>query len=192
MNALENEYTDEKEIDEVSNIQDENIGDLIYQTEYSISKDEAFEGLKKSGIIKTVDGRAILYTLILIVAIVIFLLAYFKDGNINNLIFAVISFVVILIIIIVPLVSLNRLAKLNANGNIINLKIYENCMQIFCNANSWYIPLDTTNGMKKCKNVIILKRVRDNQLFLIPLKAIDDSLKQMVLNTLESGTFDFY
>lgn len=192
MTALENEYTDEKELDEVGNIPKENIGEMLYQTEYSISKEEAFEGLKKSGIIKTVDGRAILYTIILIIAIALFSLSYFKDGNINNLIFAIISFVLILIIIIVPLASISRLAKENANGNVINLKIYENSVQIFCNANSWYIPLDSTNGMKRCKNVIILKRVCDNQLFLIPLRAINDVNRDKVISTLENGTFDFY
>ena len=164
---------------------------LVYESEYQIKKQEAYEGLKKSGMIKTVGGRSIIYTIMLVLAIAGFMTAYVMQSNVNHLIFAIISFLVLVIVWAVPYISLNRLAKVNANGNTIKFKVFDSSLQIYCNQNSWYIPLDNSNKMKICKNVIVIKRLKDNQLFVIPLGAIDDSKKDEVIEVLKKGTLSY-
>lgn len=163
----------------------------VYKTEFSLTKAEALEGLKKSGIIKTTDRRLIIYIVILVVAVILFLLTYFKNGDINNLIFAVISFVILVIMAVVPSVYLIRLARENANGNVIHFELYKDSIHILCNKNKWYIPLDDTNGVKFCNNVIIIKRSSDNQLFLIPLRVIKEEKFDEVTGIIRLGTFGF-
>ena len=132
--------------------------------------------------------RIVIYTVILLLAIAGFIAAYVIRNNINDLIFSFISLAVLVIIWLIPHFSLDKLAKVNANGNVIKFKVYDRSLQIFCNNNSWYIPLDNSNRMKLCKNVIIIKRIKDNQLFVIPLRAIEDDKTEAVLEVLKKGT----
>ena len=111
---------------------------LIYENEYIISKNEAYEGLKNSGMIKTAGTRIVIYTVILLLAIAGFIAAYVIRNNINDLIFSFISLAVLVIIWLIPHFSLDKLAKVNANGNVIKFKVYDRSLQIFCNNNSWY------------------------------------------------------
>lgn len=165
--------------------------ELVYEGEYIIKKTEAYEGLKNSGMIKTIGARTIIYTIILLIAITGFVSVYVLQQNINNLILAVISLVVLAIIWIIPRYSLNKLAKLNANGNVIKFSVYNNSLQILCNDNSWYIKLNNSNRMKLCKNVLIIKRVKDEQLFVIPLRAIEESKRDDVIELLKKGTLSY-
>ena len=57
---------------------------LIYENEYIISKNEAYEGLKNSGMIKTAGTRIVIYTVILLLAIAGFIAAYVIRNNING------------------------------------------------------------------------------------------------------------
>lgn len=165
--------------------------ELVYQGEYKIEKAEAYEGLKNSGMVKTIGARTIIYTVILLIAIAGFISVYVLQQNINNLILAVFSSIVLAIIWIIPRYSLNKLAKLNANGNLIKFSVYNNSLQILCNENSWYIKLNNSNRMKLCKNVLIIKRVKDDQLFVIPLRAIEESKQEEVINLLKKGTLSY-
>lgn len=165
--------------------------ELIYENEYIIKKDEAYEGLKNSGMIKTVGARTIIYTFILLFAIGCFIVAYVFKDNFTDLFLAVVSFIVLIMIWLIPHYSLNKLAKLNANGNIIKFSVYSNSLQILCNENSWYIKLNNSNRMKLCKNVIIIKRVKDDQLFVIPLCAIEESKREEVISRLKKGTLSY-
>ena len=45
--------------------------------------------------------------------------------------------------------------------------------------------------MKLCKNVIIIKRVKDDQLFVIPFRAIDESKRDEVIALLKKGTLSY-
>ena len=128
---------------------------------------------------------------ILLIAIGCFIIAYVFKDNFTDLFLAVVSFVVLIIIWLIPHFSLNKLAKLNANGNIIKFSVYSNSLQIRCNENSWYIKLNNSNRMKLCKNVIIIKRVKDDQLFVIPLRAIEESKRDEVISRLKKGTLSY-
>lgn len=165
--------------------------ELIYENEYKIKKDEAYEGLVNSGMIKTVGAKTIIYTIILIVAIACFIVAYVYENKFRDLFLTVVSFGVLVIIWLIPKFSLNKLARLNANGNIIKFSVYSNSLQIRCNENSWYIKLNNSNRMKLCKNVIVIKRVKDNQLFVIPLRAIEESKRDEVIGLLKKGTLSY-
>ena len=193
---MENNGDNIKEIlDEVHNSEEiskcRSKDELIYDGEYSLKKSEAYEGLKNAGIIKTTGKRSVGYTIILLVAIICFSVAYVIQKNINDIIFAVVSFAVLVAVWVVPKISLNNLAKANANGNVIRFKLYTNSLQIFCNENSWYIPLDNSNRMKKCENIIMIKRIKDDRLFVIPLRSIEEDKKDIVLETLKKGTLSF-
>ncbi len=165
--------------------------ELIYENEYKIKKDEAYEGLKNSGMIKTVGAKTVIYTIILIVAIAGFIFAYVYKNSFIDIFLTVFSFIVLVMIWLIPSFSLNKLAKLNANGNTIKFSVYSNSLQILCNENSWYIKLNNSNRMKLCKNVIIIKRVSDDQLFVIPLRAIDESRRDEVIDLLKKGTLSY-
>lgn len=165
--------------------------ELVYEGEYSIQKAEAYEGLKNSGMIKTIGVRTVIYTIILLLAIAGFIMAYVFQQNFNDLFFAVIALIVLAIIWIIPAYSFNKLAKLNANGNVIKFSVYNNSLQILCNDNSWYIRLNNSNRMKLCKNVLIIKRVKDEQLFVIPLRAIEESKRAEVIELLKQGTLSY-
>ena len=165
--------------------------ELVYEGEYSIKKSEAYEGLKNSGMIKTIGARTVIYTVILLIAIAGFISVYVVQKDVNILILAVISLIVLAIIWIIPRYSLNKLAKLNANGNVIKFSVYNNSLQILCNDNSWYIKLNNSNRMKLCKNVLIIKRVKDEQLFVIPLRAIEESKRDEVIDLLKKGTLSY-
>lgn len=163
---------------------------FIYENEFILKKQESYQALKNSGMIKTTGSRSIAYTIILIIAIAGFLSSYIIQNDVHNLAFAIISFIVMVVIWLVPYFYLNKLAKVNTNGNVIKYKLFNRSLQVFCNENSWYIPLDNSNRMKVCKDVIVIKRVKDDQLFVIPLRAIDDN--QLVVHTLEKGMLELY
>lgn len=164
--------------------------ELIYENEFILKKSETYEGLKNSGVVKTIGPRSIIYTIILVLAIGGFIVAYVVQQNINDIIFAVISFTVLILVWIVPFFYLNNLAKANVNGNVIKLKVYNNILQILCNENKWNITLDNSNKIKFCQNVIIVKRIKDEQLFLIPKRAIEQDKKEEVINILKKGMLD--
>ncbi|MEE0858187.1 MAG: hypothetical protein U0M12_01800 [Acutalibacteraceae bacterium] len=193
---MDNNGDNIKEIlDEVHNSEEiskcRNKEELIYEGEYSLKKSEAYEGLKNAGIVKTTGKRSVGYTFILLVAIICFSIAYVIQRNINDIILAVVSFAVLIAVWVVPKVSLNNLAKTNANGNVISFKVYNSSLQIFCNENSWYIPLNNSNRMKKCENIIMIKRIKDDRLFVIPIRAIEEDKRDIVLETLKKGTLSF-
>lgn len=164
---------------------------LIYENEFIIKKDEAYEGLVNSGMVKTVGEKAVIYTIILIVAIFCFIVAYVYENNFRDLFLTVVSVGVLVVIWLIPKFSLNKLARLNANGDTIKFSVYSNSLQIRCNENSWYIKLNNSNRMKLCKNVIIIKRVKDDQLFVIPFRAIDESKRDEVIALLKKGTLSY-
>lgn len=164
---------------------------LIYENEFIIKKDEAYEGLVNSGMVKTVGEKAVIYTIILIVAIFCFIVAYVYENNFIDLFLTVVSVGVLVVIWLIPKFSLNKLARLNANGDTIKFSVYSNSLQIRCNENSWYIKLNNSNRMKLCKNVIIIKRVKDDQLFVIPLRAIEESKRDEVIDLLKKGTLSY-
>lgn len=165
--------------------------ELVYEGEYSINKSEAYEGLKNSGMIKTVGARTVIYSIILVFAITCFIIAYIFKNNSIDLAGAIFSAIVLGIILIIPKYSLTKLAKLNANGNLVKFSVYNNSLHILCNENSWYIKLNNSNRMKICKNVLIIKRSKDDQLFVIPLRAIEENKKEEVIAVIKKGTLSY-
>lgn len=160
----------------------------LYENEFILKRNESYEALKNSGIIKTVGSRSVIYTVILLIAVLLFVSAYVMQKNFHDLVFAFISLVVLAVVWLVPHFYISKLAKVNTNGQVIKYKLFKRSLQIFCNENSWYIPLDNSNRIKICKNVIVIKRMKDDQLFVIPLRVTDD--KGLVLDTLKRGMLD--
>lgn len=160
----------------------------LYENEFILKRNESYEALKNSGIIKTVGSRSVIYTVILLIAVLLFVSAYVMQKNFHDLVFAFISLVVLAVVWLVPHFYISKLAKVNTNGQVIKYKLFKRSLQIFCNENSWYISLDNSNRIKICKNVIVIKRMKDDQLFVIPLRITDD--KGLVLDTLKRGMLD--
>lgn len=165
-------------------------GILVYENEFTLTDAEAYDGLKNSGMIKTTGIRSVVYTVLLLLAMAGFIFSYAVKGNFNDIVFTFISAAVLVIVWTVPLISLKKLAKANANGNSIKFRLYEDCLHILCNDNSWLIELDNSNKIRISKNVIIIKRLKDNQLFVIPLRAVADRSKERVLGILRKGMMD--
>ena len=165
-------------------------GILVYENEFTLTNADAYDGLKNSGMIKTTGLRSIVYTVLLLIAMAGFIFSYTVKGNFNDIIFTVISAAVLAVVWIAPYASLKKLARANANGNVIKFRLYEDCLHILCNDNSWLIELDNSNKMRVSKNVIIIKRLKDSQLFVIPLRAVADRSKERVLGILRKGMMD--
>ena len=165
-------------------------GILVYENEFIITNAEAYDGLKNSGMIKTTGVRSVVYTVLLLIAMAGFIFSYTVKGNFNDIVFTFISAVVLAIVWTVPLISLKKLAKANANGNSIKFRLYEDCLHILCNDNSWLIELDNSNKIRISKNVIIIKRLKDSQLFVIPLRAVSERNKDRVLSILKKGMME--
>ena len=165
--------------------------DIFRYSDFVMKKDEAYEGLVNSGMIKTVGVKSVIYTIILIIAIVCFIVAYIYENKFRDLFLTVVSVGVLAVIWLIPKFSLNKLARLNAKGDTIKFSVYSNSLQIRCNENSWYIKLNNSNRMKLCKNVIIIKRVKDDQLFVIPFRAIDKSKRDEIIDLLKKGTLSY-
>ncbi len=165
-------------------------GILVYENEFTLTNSEAYDGLKNSGMIKTTGVRSVVYTVLLLIAMAGFIFSYTVKGNFNDIVFTIISAAVLAMVWMIPNFSLKKLAKANANGNLIRFRLYEDCLHILCNDNSWLIELDNSNKIRISKNVIIIKRLKDNQLFVIPLRAVADRSKERVLGILRKGMME--
>ena len=92
-----------------------------------LTQDEIYKCLYNSNLFKTKGKRAVIESIILGLAAVIFFSIYFtttSQYNHYNLIFGIISLLTIAIIWIVPYVYLNNLAKMMADGKNIEAEIY--------------------------------------------------------------------
>lgn len=174
---------DDKKLDKESSV--------IQELSYSLTQSEAYKCLKKAKIIKTVGARAIVFTVVLILAAAGFFISYFYQKNINNLIFGGISLAIIAIIWIFPTFHLQKLAKMNSNGKVITANVYTNKIVIGKEEESWTIRLDKSNKYKRYDDILMFYTTDEGQFFVIPVRALDKDKKEEILKLIEEGTLAY-
>lgn len=128
---------------------------FLEEVSYALTQQEAYLCLKKAGIFKTSGKRAIVYTILMIIAAAGFFVSFLLGQNVNWLVFAIISLLIIAVIWLVPYFQLKRLAKENAKGNVIKAKITEEKITIIGNDSSWKIPLDQTSRLSQGDGLLV-------------------------------------
>ena len=160
---------------------------FLEEVSYALTQQEAYLCLKKAGIFKTSGKRAIVYTILMIIAAAGFVVSFLVGQNVNWLVFAIISLLIIAVIWLVPYFQLKRLAKENAKGNVIKAKITEEKITIIGNDSSWKIPLDQTSRLSQGDGLLVF-HTQNKQLFAIPERAIRPENLQKVKSLVQKGT----
>lgn len=160
---------------------------FLEEVSYALTQQEAYLCLKKAGIFKTSGKRAIVYTILMIIAAAGFFVSFLLGQNVNWLVFAIISLLIIAVIWLVPYFQLKRLAKENAKGNVIKAKITEEKITIIGNDSSWKIPLDQTSRLSQGDGLLVF-HTQNKQLFAIPERAIRPENLQKVKSLVQKGT----
>lgn len=161
---------------------------LLQSISYTLTQQEAYQCLKRSKIIKTVGTRAVLFTIILSIAAIGFFVSYFVQKNINNLVFALLSLLVIAVIWVFPTIHLKKLAKANADKRTICADIYTDRIDIGKDDKKWTIDLDNSNRFKIYGDILLFYTTQEGQYFVIPLRVIDAENREKIISIIKQGT----
>ena len=161
-----------------------------YKISYVLTQDEMYKCLYNSNMFKTKGTRAVVESIILGIAAVIFFTIYFtttSQYNHYNLIFGIISLVTIAIIWIVPHIYLKRMSAMMADGKTIEAEIYPTHIDIGRNDGKWSIELDGKAQIQEFDNIIMIFTDHDRA-FAIPERVIEPDVYNEVRAILMSGT----
>ncbi len=157
---------------------------------YVMTKEEMYSCLYHSDVIKTKGARAVMQSVILAVAAVIFFIVYFTSRsqyNQYNLVFGIISLIMIAVIWIVPQWHLRSMSKMLADGKTIEAEIYPTHIDIGRDDGSWTIELDGKSKIEEFDNIVMIYTENDRA-FAIPERVIEPELYNEVRAILLSGT----
>lgn len=155
-------------------------GNLLGEISYSLTYNEAYHCLKNAGLYKTSGKRAIVYTVLMVIAALGFLISYIVKNDINWLIFSGVSIAVIVVIWLVPAIQLKKLAKINSDGKIIKARIYRDKILINTNDEKWEISLDTKNRLKIYDDIYIFYTGEKGQIFVIPTRVLNEEIIKVI------------
>ena len=157
---------------------------------YVLTQDEMYQCLYHSNSFKTKGARAVVQSIILALAAVIFFIAYFVGDNQYsgyNLFFAIISLVMIAVIWIVPHLHMKSMAKMLADGKTIEVEIYPTHIDIGRDDGAWSIELDGTSEIEEFDNIFMIF-TQKGQNFAIPQRVIEPEFYNEIRAILLSGT----
>lgn len=157
---------------------------------YVLTTDEMYRCLYHSDIIRTKGTRAVIQSIILAIAALSFFVVYFTTNsqyNRYNLIFGIISLIMIGVIWIVPHLYLKGMAKTLADGKTIETEIYPTHIDIGEGEGSWSIELDGKSKAEEFDNIIMIF-TQENGSFAIPERVIEPEVYNDVRAILLSGT----
>lgn len=160
---------------------------LYLNTDFILEESEVLEILKRAGIYKTQGNRSIIYTIIMAVAAIGFMLSCIYGNNYNWLFFSILCVVIIGAIWLVPIFHLKKLAYENTTGDTIRVKITNEDITQKSGDKEWIIPLDKTGTLEEGQEVIII-RTYHGQMFTIPKRSIDKEIYKKVLQVIKNGT----
>ena len=158
---------------------------------YVLTQDEMYRCLYHSNSFKTKGARAVVQSIILALAAVIFFIAYFVGDDSQyggyNIFFGIVSLVTIAVIWIVPHLHIKSMAKLMADGKTIETEIYPTRIDIGRDDGAWSIELDGTAEIEEFDNIFMIYTQKD-QNFAIPERVIEPELYNEIRAILLSGT----
>lgn len=191
----DNEENPEWDGSEAEFVEDDNspeyeIPETGIKLSYSLTQEEMYKCLNHSNLFKTKGARAVVQSIILAFAAIVFLITYFvTDSSYNsyNLFFGIVCLVMIAVIWIVPHLHLKSMAKMMADGKIIELEIYPTRLDIGRDDGAWTIELDGTSEISEFDNIFMIY-TQKGQSFAIPERVIEPEVYNDVRAILLSGT----
>ncbi|MDD6489839.1 MAG: YcxB family protein [Clostridia bacterium] len=157
---------------------------------YVLTQDEMYRCLYHSNTFKTKGARAVVQSIILAVAAVIFFIAYFMSDNQYggyNIFFGIVSLVMIAVIWVVPHLHMKSMAKLLADGKTIETEIYPTHIDIGRDDGAWSIELDGSSEIEEFDNIFMIY-TQKGQNFAIPERVIEPEIYNDIRAILMSGT----
>lgn len=157
---------------------------------YVLTQDEMYRCLYHSNSFKTKGTRAVVQSIILAVAAVIFFITYFIGDNQYsgyNIFFGIVSLVMIAVIWVVPHLHMKSMAKLMADGKTIETEIYPTHIDIGRDDGAWSIELDGSSEIEEFDNIFMIY-TQKGQNFAIPERVIEPELYNEIRAILLSGT----
>lgn len=157
---------------------------------YVLTQDEMYRCLYHSNSFKTKGARAVVQSIILALAAVIFFITYFIGDNqygIYNMFFGIVSLVMIAVIWVVPYLHIKSMAKLLADGKTIETEIYPTHIDIGRDDGAWSIELDGSSEIEEFDNIFMIY-TQKGQNFAIPERVIEPEIYNEIRAILLSGT----
>ena len=139
---------------------------------------------------KTKGTRAVIQSVILGIAAVIFFVIYFTTNsqyNKYNIVFGIICLLTIAAIWIVPHLYLKNMSRIMADGKTIEAEIYPTHIDIGRNDGKWSIELDGSAQIQEFDNIIMIFTDHDRA-FAIPERVIEPDVYNEIRAILMSGT----
>ncbi len=157
---------------------------------YILTPEEMYKCLYHSDIIRTKGKRAVIESILLGIAAVVFFVTFFTAGSQYsnyNLFFGIVCLVMIAVIWTVPHFYLKSMAKTMADGRTIEAEIYPTHIDIGRDDGEWSIELDGSATIDEFDNIIMIFTNKDRA-FAIPERVIEPELYNEVRAILQSGT----
>ena len=192
---LENEENPEWDGSEAEFVSDDDaeeyeIPETGFRLSYVLTKEELYKCLYHSDIIKTKGKRAVIQSVFLGIAAVVFFVTYFtakSQYSDYNLFFGIICLAMIAVIWIVPHFYLKSMAKMMADGKTVEAEIYPTHIDIGRNDGKWSIELDGKSTIEEFDNIIMIFTENDRA-FAIPERVIEPEVYNEIRAILMSGT----
>lgn len=157
---------------------------------YILTEEELYKCLYHSDLFKTKGTRAIIQSIVLAAASVIFFVIYFttkSEYSVHNLFFGIICLVMIALLWLVPHFHIKSLAKMLADGKLIEAEIYPTHIDIGQGEGAWTIELDGKAKIEEFDNIFMIYADKDKS-FAIPERVIEPELYNEIRAILMSGT----
>lgn len=154
---------------------------------YVLEKDEILTCLKHSGFYKTTGLRAIIETIVLAIAFLIFFASFCVYATANNLVMSIVSLLLIAAIWLVPNIGMKKRSEELADGREIAMQIYPDEIQIGEGTHAWSIELDGTSRLAEFDGVIAIF-TPEERIAALPVRVIDPADLPDIQAMLVAGT----
>lgn len=155
--------------------------------EYQLKTEEVYGVLKRSKFYRKAMLKAKIETAVLGAMTLLFGLTWLLNEDINAMIFAIASAVLIGLVWATPYGSLRTQAIKWANKQDIEMEICPHGILVGSGAEQWEIPLDGTVAYEEYENLMVLHTAQE-ELTIIPLRCIAEHQMAEVQARIQSGT----
>lgn len=154
---------------------------------YTLGKEEILTCLKHSGFYKTTGLRAIVETIVLALAFLIFFASFCVYTTANNLVMSIVSLLLIGAIWLVPHIGMKKRAEELADGTEIAMQIFPDEIQIGEGKRAWSIELDGTSRLAEFDGMLAVF-TPEERVAALPVRAIDPADLPDIQAMLAAGT----
>lgn len=155
-----------------------------FEFSYTLSEQEVFDGLQKSGVYKSSGTKALIETIVLAVLCVFFFFSYFSRGDIFSLVMGILSLVVILALNLIPRLDMKKQAEKGQKQ--VKIRLYQDKFYADTEVGSQPILLDGTSTIKTVgkENPLVTVQIAGGGLLVIPVRSIPQEIRGEVMSLL--------